>query len=142
MIINKEDIAEKYLIESEKFSERVLEQLDKTDLKEKVKKKCYDALMENEFVADIVDTLADKYNALLDKNKKLLSEVNKEGVSDTIKKHTYNLVIANRRTMEYIKKEKRQWEKYSEETYERAVYAKSFIEKRIEKLEKKANKRR
>lgn len=142
MKINKEDIAEKYLIESEKFSQELLAELEKTDLKEKVKKRCYDALMENELVADIVDTLADKYNALLDKNEKMLSEVNKKSVSDRTKRHTYDLVAANRKTMDAIKKEKRQWEKYNEETHEKAIDAKNLIEKRIAKVEKKESKRR
>ena len=71
MVIDKNRISEKYLNETEKLSEELIEKIGKLQIKDKVKKQCYNDIMENQLAADMTDTLADKYNDMLAENKRL-----------------------------------------------------------------------
>ncbi len=142
MVIDKSRIAEKYLVESEKMSEQLIAKIENIKIKEKVKRQCYNDIMENQLVADMIDTLADKYNDMLAENKRLLREAEEKLISETTKKNIYKKVENNRRIMASIKAEKELWDKYAEKTYVRSVKADKYLVKMYEKQEKKQKKGR
>ena len=142
MVIDKSRIAEKYLVESEKMSEQLIAKIENIKIKEKVKRQCYNDIMENQLVADMIDTLADKYNDMLAENKRLLREAEEKLISDTTKKDIYKKVENNRKIMASIKAEKELWDKYAEKTYVRSVKADKYLVKMYEKQEKKQKKGR
>lgn len=140
MVIDKSRIAEKYLRETEKLSERLKTKIDGIKIRDRVKKQCYNDIMENQLAADMTDTLADKYNDMLAENKRLLREVEEKLISDTTKKNIYKKVENNRRIMVSIKAERDLWDKYTKETYGKAQKADNYLVKMLEKQEKRQKK--
>lgn len=127
--------------ESYEYSKNILEDLEKTDFKDKVKKDLYDTLMKNSYLMDVGNVALESQKSLAKEHNDALDKINKttsEKARNTLKTKTTRL----RKESAALKDLAEELAEVTKKTYKEATKARKTINDRIEKLEKKANKRR